>query len=89
MVKDRTAPCLWCAQSLGDVCCHMMEFFSREENHYQSNKVAYNIKMLKETGTADDAEDDGSVMRDALAELWDTCLICLRLFCYCIYKRCR
>ena len=50
----------------------MIEMFSHEENHNQSNDVAYKIKILKENDTADDAEDTGSVMRDALAEFWDT-----------------
>lgn len=55
----------------GSVCRDLINFFSLEEN-LQSNNQSFEIKMLKEDGTPEAAEDNGGVMRDALTEFWDT-----------------
>ncbi|OWF36793.1 hypothetical protein KP79_PYT02860 [Mizuhopecten yessoensis] len=52
----------------GFVCRDLIAFFS----HDQSNNSKFEIKMLKEDGTQEIAEDNGGVMRDALSEFWDT-----------------
>ena len=55
----------------GRVCHDLIDFFSKEEN--QSNCLTtYEIKMLKEDGSPEAAEDSGGVTRDALTEFWET-----------------
>lgn len=60
----------------GNVCNDLMNFFinkSKKKAEAEALKHAtFEIIMLKETGYPEVAEDNGGVMRDALAEFWDT-----------------
>jgi len=55
----------------GRVCHDLIEYFSNDT--LQSNHSStFEIKMLRENGTPEVAEDNGGVMRDSLTEFWDT-----------------
>ena len=53
----------------GRVCHDLITFFAEEDNVNSSQTLE--IKMLKENGTPEVAEDNGGVLRDALTEFWE------------------
>jgi hypothetical protein len=55
----------------GRVCRDLIEFFS-DSNCPPYHLNTFEMKMLKEDGTEELAEDNGGVMRDALSEFWET-----------------
>ena len=51
----------------GNVCQELIKFFSEKENASPVG-TTFEVKMLKNDGTAELAEDNGGVLRDALTE---------------------
>ncbi|XP_069125826.1 uncharacterized protein [Argopecten irradians] len=52
----------------GLVCRDLLMFFSEGPHEYSK----FEIKMLKQDGTEEIADDNGGVMRDVLTEFWET-----------------
>ena len=53
----------------GMACNNLIAYFMQTS---YSPSVTYEVKMLKEDGSSELAEDNGGVMQDALTEFWDT-----------------